>query len=104
MYRLLVLETNLENPPVGNPAISYSLIRVLNSKPTPIVVRDTSPIMGAWKLTHFNTSDVSTSNLSATFTRDQFSIKLCNTIGGTYSLNANTIAAPQAMTTLMYCD
>lgn len=102
MYRLLVLETHLENPPADSPNITYSLIRVL-SKRSSIVNEDPS-FIGDWKLTGFNNTDVSSANFTAKFTKDHFSLKLCNNINGTYTLVGNRFVAPNSMSTMMYCE
>ena len=102
MYRLLVLETHLDNPPADSSSISYSLIRVLNKKP--IIVSEDPSFIGDWKLTSFNNTDVSSGNFTAKFTKDGFSLKLCNNINGTYSLIGNKFIAPNSMSTMMYCE
>lgn len=102
MYRLLVLETHLENPPTDSPAVLYSLIRVLSKRV--LMTHEDPPFIGDWKLTSFNNTDVSSTNFTATFTKDRFAIKLCNNINGAYSLNGNRFIAPSSVSTMMYCE
>lgn len=102
MYRLLILETNIENPPADSPSMVYSLIRVLSK--SAVMIHEDAPFIGDWKLTSFNTTDVSNNNFTATFTKNRFSIKLCNNINGEYSLNGNIFIAPNSVSTMMYCD
>ncbi len=67
-------------------------------------MHEDAPFIGDWKLTRFNNTDVSSANFKATFTKNRFSIKLCNNINGEYSLNGNIFVAPNSVSTMMYCE
>lgn len=101
MYRLLVLETKIENPPADGASIEYRLIRILNKKS---VASENSPVVGEWKLTSFNSTDVSTGNFAASITKDRFAIKLCNSISGSYTIKNNIFTSPAMISTRMYCE
>jgi heat shock protein HslJ len=101
MYRLLVLETKIENPPADGASIEYSLIRILNKKSA---ASENSPVFGEWKLTSFNSTDVSTGDFTASITKDRFAIKLCNNISGSYSIKNNIFTSPAMISTMMYCE
>jgi heat shock protein HslJ len=101
MYRLLVLETKIENPPADGASIEYRLIRILNKKS---VVSENSPVVGEWKLTSFNSTDVSTGDFAASITKDRFAIKLCNNISGSYAIKNNIFSSPVMISTMMYCE
>ncbi len=102
MYRLLVLEIYPNILSNNGQSTSYSLIRTLNKRLTHVTTL--SPIIGNWKLTHFNNSDVSTGNFSAIFSTNTFSVKLCNGISGRYLLSGSTFTTSNTMSTRMYCD
>ena len=97
IYRLMVLETHLDNPPVDSPSIWYSFLRVLSKSRA--TMHEDAPFIGDWKLTRFNNTDVSSANF-----KNRFSIKLCNNINGEYSLNGNIFVAPNSVSTMMYCE
>ena len=61
-------------------------------------------MIGNWKLTTFDTTDVSASNLSATWSQDRFSIHLCNSISGNYAMNGNAFTTSNVISTMMYCS
>ena len=102
IYRLMVLETHLDNPPVDSPSIWYSFLRVLSKSRA--TMHEDAPFIGDWKLTRFNNTDVSSANFKATYKKNRFSIKLCNNINGEYSLNGNIFVAPNSVSTMMYCE
>lgn len=107
MYRLLILETKVANPVADGSSIEYSLLKIINKKPTPVVTD--SGIIGNWKLISFNGSNLSTlkpdlGSIDLNITGDRFSIKVCNTMNGSYSLKGNVFASPGMMSTKMACS
>lgn len=100
-YRLLVLETRVENPPADGSAILYSIIKMLSQTPT---ISIENSLLGKWTLVQFNTTKIENLNYTLTFEKTTLSAKLCNNIFGSYTLSANTIMAPAIASTMMYCE
>ncbi|GEM_PF-2303609 len=73
---------------------------------------DNSNVVGTWKMGAWKKpaqgeklQDVSSLNLMLTLRADgKLSAKFCNSISGDYTLQAGKLSAPQAASTLMYCD
>ena len=100
-YRLLVLETHVENPPADGSAMLYSIIKILSQTPT---ISIENPLLGTWTLMQFNTTKIENPNYTLTFEKTTLSAKLCNNIFGSYTLSVNTIVAPAIVSTMMYCQ
>ncbi len=58
-YRLLVLETRIENPPADGAAINYSFIKMLSQKS--LTPETDSLLVGNWQLAGFNDTAIPTS-------------------------------------------
>jgi hypothetical protein len=79
----------------------------LNKKSTPVATD--SGIIGNWKLMSFNGNNLSTlkpdlGSIDLNITADRFSIKVCNTMNGSYSLKGNTFVSSGMMSTKMACS
>jgi hypothetical protein len=103
-YRLLVLEQKIENPPMDSSNVSYKLIRLINKKLVSTPTSNSDTIIGKWNLVYFNTKEVDSSKFTGNFTNKNFSMKFCNMINGSYTLSNNTFIAPNAASTMMYCE
>jgi heat shock protein HslJ len=103
-YRLLVLEEKIENPPMDASNVSYKLIRLINKKLVSTPTSNSDTIIGKWNLVYFNTKEVDSSKFTGNFTNKNFSMKFCNMINGSYTLSNNTFIAPNAASTMMYCE
>jgi Domain of unknown function (DUF4377)/META domain len=99
-YRLLVLETKVENPPADGSSLSYSLIRMLSQKPKPIE----NTLLGKWTLISYNSTPITSTGYTLSFDKNKLSAKFCNNMFGSYTLSKNTIAAPAIASTMMYCE
>ncbi len=99
-YRLLVLETKLDNPPADGSSLSYSLIRVLSKKSKALE----NPLLGRWTLIGYNSTPITSTGYTLTIERDRLSAKFCNNMFGSYTLSGNTIVAPAIASTMMYCE
>lgn len=100
-YRLLVLETHVENPPADGSAISYSLIKILSQTPT---ISTENPLIGKWTLMQFNITKIENQNYTLTFEQNRLSAKFCNSTFGSYTISGNTISSPGLASTMMYCE
>lgn len=103
-YRLLVLEEKVENPPMDASNLAYSLIRVIGKKQVKSVHVEDTGIIGAWKLMSFNGKEVNSKEFTGNFTNKSFSMKFCNIINGSYTLSGGKFVAPNAASTMMYCE
>lgn len=105
-YRLLVLENRIANPVADGSSIEYSLIKILSKRLTTIITD--AGILGNWNLIGFNGSNLSTlkpdlTPINLNLTADRFSIKICNSMNGSYSLVGNTFSNSMMMSTKMAC-
>lgn len=101
IYRLLVLETRVENPPADGSAIAYSLIKTLSQIP---MISIENPLLGKWTLIGFNTTKIENPNYTLTFERDKVSAKFCNSMFGSYTISGNMISSLGLASTMMYCQ
>ena len=99
-YRLLVLETRVENPPADGSAINYSLIRILSQTPTSIE----NPLIGKWTLSGYNSTAITSAGYTLTFEWNNVSAKFCNSMFGSYTISGNRISSPGLASTMMYCE
>ncbi|MBC7498439.1 DUF4377 domain-containing protein [Candidatus Gracilibacteria bacterium] len=99
-YRLLVLETKVDNPPADGSSHSYSLIRVLSKRSQPTE----NPLLGRWTLIGYNSTPITSTGYTLTIERDRLSAKFCNNMFGSYTLSGNTISSPGLASTMMYCE
>lgn len=90
IYRLLVLETKVENPPADGSAIEYSLLRVISEKS--VLPRNDPNLLGDWHMIGYNDmslltlSSIRAQDLTLSITKDRFSARICNSISGNYKV------------------
>jgi len=82
VYRLLVREDKIENPPADASNINYSIVKVLSKKP----ISDTMDrkLVGNWTLDSYFIDDMGypLSGYKLKITTDSYSIQFCNSLNG----------------------
>lgn len=106
-YRLLVLETKIENPPADGLSTQYTLIRTISKRL--VAPKNDENLLGDWHMIGYNDmslmalSSIRASDLTLNFTKDSYSAHICNTINAKYTTKDGVIASPYAMSTKMAC-
>lgn len=108
IYRLLVLETKVENPPADGSSIEYSLLRILSKKS--VVQNMDMNLLGEWYMIGYNDmsllalSSIRSQDLTLSITKDRFSARICNSISGNYKGVAWALQTSYTMSTKMACQ
>ncbi len=77
---------------------------VVTEKPVPVVPTSKSLAGSTFLLTTYNgTALPKDSKYTLTFTENNFTLKICNTLSSTYYIDGNVIKAPNVVSTKMYC-
>jgi heat shock protein HslJ len=100
--------SSAQTPKPSSPATqSQSSVNptVVPEKPVPVTPTSKSLAGSTFRLTTYKGSPVpADSKFTLTFTENNFSLKLCNTLSSRYYIDGNFLKADNVVSTLMYCS
>lgn len=110
MYKLLIRETKVKNPPADGISIKRTLIKILSKEAMMSIALPHESISGKWVISGIYTEDkkedVTTKNFLIDFNEEAKKItgKVCNGFSGSLSTQkGNKLTIGQLMSTKMFC-